>query len=433
MPLVECAAPAQVSGKASWRGGGRESTRQDSSLHRVWNGRRWVHTRVSTVQNLENRARDKQRVEQELGLPEFADVGTIVGGLNKEPICLWFADRVTGGCEERFLPAPVRQAMDEAEEKRRSTTPRAETPPSGKQLPATPEADGEERDAALSLETAEDATGDLVEEEVEGRQQSVSPCGASSGAASTAASTPANLFQRQRPTLQPPPKAPLLIARGYERIVYGDHGPYVELAAKHINFEAFPYFFEKPHYSYYDEYYAENKAMLYAQKKFVTNKKAPPKTGAWATDNNRPEGYANYVPGMFYLSASAGVLFATRGERSDGERLGSDGGNGAVPSFQTSALPTRAPVPGMNPAAEAFVPNPAAAEFVPGAPAFGAWNMIPNAAAVGVAEFGPEASLWAAPKPQTQQPAGAPKAASNRLNIAAISHRSLKIAAVEQA
>ena len=29
------------------------------------------------------------------------------------------------------------------------------------------------------------------------------------------------------------------IATGYERIVYGDHGPYVELKQSHINFESF--------------------------------------------------------------------------------------------------------------------------------------------------------------------------------------------------
>ncbi|CAD7941217.1 unnamed protein product [Amoebophrya sp. A25] len=129
-----------------------------------------------------------------------------------------------------------------------------------------------------------------------------------------------------------------LVATGYARIVYGDHGPYVELQSQHVAWESFPFFFEKPDYSYYDEYFAENLVMLYAQKKYVNNKKNPPKTGDWFAQNYRAEGYANYVPGMHYISASSDVLFA---ETVDGKPLGS----ACAPTDQDSYAVAAAPVP----------------------------------------------------------------------------------------
>ena len=89
-------------------------------------------------------------------------------------------------------------------------------------------------------------------------------------------------------------KKPLtMISIGYNRIVYGDHGPYVELTKEQINWPSFPdsHFKQKPDYSYYDEYYEpETGVMLYAQKKYVTNKANPPQTGDNFTNNNRKEG-----------------------------------------------------------------------------------------------------------------------------------------------
>jgi hypothetical protein len=97
----------------------------------------------------------------------------------------------------------------------------------------------------------------------------------------------------------------------------------VELNEHQINWNAFPYFKQKPDFSYYDEYYTlDGQTMLYAQKKFVTNKKNPPREGAWSTNNNRPEGYANYVPGYYYIEASRAKLFCVDGLT--GADLGTD-------------------------------------------------------------------------------------------------------------
>lgn len=94
-----------------------------------------------------------------------------------------------------------------------------------------------------------------------------------------------------------------LAAQGYTRIVYGDHGPYIELASHQINWASFPYVNPKPDYSFYDEAFSECGTMVYLQKKYVSGKPSPP-GGKWSVDNQREEGYANYVPGMHYVEAS---------------------------------------------------------------------------------------------------------------------------------
>ncbi|CAD7936400.1 unnamed protein product [Amoebophrya sp. A120] len=311
MPLVECAAPvastaSKYAGKVTW---------QDSSLQKVWNGKFWVTTRLSTVNGLANRQKDKDRVEQTLGLPEFG----------RPDIVLKWSKLVGTSevrCEDRFLPSDVRDQMD-AEMKRSNgeghngiTKTSSSSSPSNltragaasstcphdfpQQSPGTPSTS-----ASTPTKNGNDPTNLFARQHSTGG----SSCGGSAVSEDYCSGT--NLTCDSGTNVDSQTSCePQIVAFGYERIVYGDHGPYVELAAHQINWEAFPFFHEKPGYSYYDEYYAKNKIMLYAQKKFVTNKKSPPKTGQYSTDNQRPEGYANYVPGCFYIAADATVLMA---------------------------------------------------------------------------------------------------------------------------
>mmetsp|Transcript_118252 Transcript_118252/g.339256 ORF Transcript_118252/g.339256 Transcript_118252/m.339256 type:complete len:649 (-) Transcript_118252:55-2001(-) len=100
----------------------------------------------------------------------------------------------------------------------------------------------------------------------------------------------------------------LPVALGYERIVYGDHGPYVEFAAHQICWSTFPNIIERPAGCFFDEMWtADGMTMLYAQKRHVTNKPNPP-SGPWSASNNRPEGYANYVVGRYYIACEVGTI-----------------------------------------------------------------------------------------------------------------------------
>ena len=104
----------------------------------------------------------------------------------------------------------------------------------------------------------------------------------------------------------------LPIGRGYDRVVYGDHGPYVEFSAHQLCWPTFPAFMEKPEMSFFDEYYtADGATMLYAQKRTVVNKPNPP-NGPWSAQNNRPEGYANYLIGKFYLACEPDIITVSR-------------------------------------------------------------------------------------------------------------------------
>lgn len=93
-----------------------------------------------------------------------------------------------------------------------------------------------------------------------------------------------------------------ILATGYTRVVYGDHGPYIELDKLQIEWNSFPIYKKKSQYAWYDEYYTKDKTvMLYDQKKDVKGLKNPPK-GAYSSNNNRTNGYADYIVGMYYLS-----------------------------------------------------------------------------------------------------------------------------------
>ena len=91
------------------------------------------------------------------------------------------------------------------------------------------------------------------------------------------------------------------VATGYKRIVYGDHGPYLEFDESQIVFKNFKRFKKKSSLAFYDERYTENRHVeLYEQKKSVNRIPNPPK-GEYSKRNNRPEGYADYLTGMYYI------------------------------------------------------------------------------------------------------------------------------------
>jgi len=98
----------------------------------------------------------------------------------------------------------------------------------------------------------------------------------------------------------------LLIATGYFRMLYGDHGPYIEFISKQINWEAFPHRDQRGKNAYFDYWYSNDRSVrLYQQLRTVRNKPNPPHLfGALRADHNRPEGYADYVKGRYYADAS---------------------------------------------------------------------------------------------------------------------------------
>ena len=89
------------------------------------------------------------------------------------------------------------------------------------------------------------------------------------------------------------------VATGYERVVYGDHGPYVEFNKDQIIFESVPKYRKKSEHAFYGERFTSNQeVMLYEQKRSVKGVQNPPK-GKLSVKNNRAEGYVDYKPGMY--------------------------------------------------------------------------------------------------------------------------------------
>jgi uncharacterized phage-like protein YoqJ len=93
-----------------------------------------------------------------------------------------------------------------------------------------------------------------------------------------------------------------LIAVEYVRVVYGDHGPYIEFNANSVNLNAWT-ITRKSAQAWYDEARKDG-VMLYIQKRDVSTLPNPP-AGKRSTRNNRPEGYADYRPGMLYVDPFA--------------------------------------------------------------------------------------------------------------------------------
>lgn len=92
------------------------------------------------------------------------------------------------------------------------------------------------------------------------------------------------------------------VACGYERVVYGDHGPYIEFRTDQIVWSSLPTVILKPVHAYYDEYHSEAGFVhLFHQKRSVDHKANPPPGGI---RHNRESGYADYKVGMCYVSPS---------------------------------------------------------------------------------------------------------------------------------
>ena len=88
------------------------------------------------------------------------------------------------------------------------------------------------------------------------------------------------------------------IATEYTRIVYGDHGPYIEFEAGDIDLTNWQ-IRKKGTKAWYDEARLDG-VMVYIQKRDVSTLPNPP-AGKRSTRNNRAEGYADYQPGMLYI------------------------------------------------------------------------------------------------------------------------------------
>eukprot|EP01052_Picozoa_sp_SAG31_P003091 SAG31_NODE_115_length_24128_cov_47.693912_14_plen_322_part_00 len=108
----------------------------------------------------------------------------------------------------------------------------------------------------------------------------------------------------------------VLLAVGYERLLFGDHGPYFEFTdfgCGQLHRTAFGPAHPKVHY---DEHYsvaAEDgvscrPAKLYRQKLTVRDKPNPPKEGPYWVANNRADGYADYRIGFCYISCDDVVV-----------------------------------------------------------------------------------------------------------------------------
>ena len=101
-----------------------------------------------------------------------------------------------------------------------------------------------------------------------------------------------------------------LFAEGYLRIVYGDHGPYVEFEPRQIRIQLLKRFGGRPlpPEAYYEwlEPSDGSGAKVYDQKRSVKHLKNPPAGGH---QGNREEGYADYIPGRIYVSPFELTIF----------------------------------------------------------------------------------------------------------------------------
>jgi hypothetical protein len=124
-------------------------------------------------------------------------------------------------------------------------------------------------------------------------------------------------------------KKPVVFAVGYERVVYGDHGAYIEFNESQICWKAWPHYFDKKRYrSYFDEYYTvashslwsekwknwdanptKGVLMLYAQSRSVSDRPWAPGAGS-DPHAGRPTGYADYRPGYFYCTVDENLVMA---------------------------------------------------------------------------------------------------------------------------
>lgn len=104
-----------------------------------------------------------------------------------------------------------------------------------------------------------------------------------------------------------------LFAAGYVRVVYGDHGPYVEFNKDHIKLKLYSKFnnnidldnlpgLDYKYYYYWLFPYGDENTKVYLQIKPVDNlPNAPLRNDGKPSSFNRKEGYADYKRGMFYV------------------------------------------------------------------------------------------------------------------------------------
>ena len=91
-----------------------------------------------------------------------------------------------------------------------------------------------------------------------------------------------------------------VVAQGYNRVVYGDHGPYLEFLEGMIQLDPVRRGIPARKGRWFDSYYSKYRSvMVYGQT--ATVGPSPPK-GKWSVDHKRPEGYADYRIGRYYIS-----------------------------------------------------------------------------------------------------------------------------------
>jgi hypothetical protein len=95
-------------------------------------------------------------------------------------------------------------------------------------------------------------------------------------------------------------KTGYLVSVGYIRIVYGDHGPYIEMDRNTVYWKNFDC--ERKGIGYYDKWFSPDRVMLYDQLKTVSLLRNPPQDGKTGTARNNVEGgYADYRIGKIYV------------------------------------------------------------------------------------------------------------------------------------
>lgn len=103
----------------------------------------------------------------------------------------------------------------------------------------------------------------------------------------------------------------LLFIDNYERIVYGDHGPYIELKENQIKFQLFHKFSHKifnlnninssNYYEWLYPYSYPNIKVYYQLKTVKDLPNAPKRNDGKKSNFNRQEGYADYKIGFYYI------------------------------------------------------------------------------------------------------------------------------------
>jgi hypothetical protein len=90
------------------------------------------------------------------------------------------------------------------------------------------------------------------------------------------------------------------VGRGFVKLLLGDHGPYVEMKDEHMRMDNLVRGSTAPFW--FDSFYTRGGTKVYRQKQRVRGRN-PPQSGDWFANNNRVGGYANYEPGLWYISA----------------------------------------------------------------------------------------------------------------------------------